>query len=494
MNIITYVLISLSFLQYRECFFPNDFPRAFFADLLFSNYDGKNSMSHLEMSKRAIFDFIIETLESMDSSKTADTIKEILDSNEETDLNKDTINNPLFHFDAELLKKTNDRLIKQKDEIISSLKLDEYEEARQNIGQYFHTLQDFYSHSNWVEMNNVDINYDIGVRRLGGKIAQIEEATCVNCEVLTSYDSYYDGMSEWERIVDYEYNCEKNMISDLNEKKILTSGYFSGQILDGEPVSKPGNKCSHGGAFDKTRKIEPYGGINKDGSVKFFSPHYFLHEKAATLATKASKNFLKDIQSEIGIEKSFKNVVFLIDATGSMELDIGAAKLNALRIFTQRSLAISAYQNYVQLSGGSYENNADLIIPELSVNQQFYSVLILRSESFFGQIYIDSFVKNLTIDVKTTGSYSIDDLELENNSQNFLKSGNVYLNFNLSEKFSLNIYGVNDFLISYRFYEYVENSSHPGFRYFDQALSDSEVGVKKLAVTCQNRGVGRLKC
>lgn len=213
-----FLFLFLLILKYIDCFFPNDFPRAFFADLLFPNFEGQKSVSHLEMSKKAIFDFIIDTFQKMDSSKQPErmseiikslekttnrfsreyisvdkyvyhfskTIQEILDSNEKTDLNKNTIDNPIFHFDAEFLQETNDRLITQKKDIISNLEQNEYKKAREQIGQYFHTLQDFYSHSNWIEMNNTDINSDIGERKFRNIIASKEDPTCVNCNITLS--------------------------------------------------------------------------------------------------------------------------------------------------------------------------------------------------------------------------------------------------------------------------------------------------------------------
>ena len=53
--------------------------------------------------------------------------------------------------------------------------------ARDISGQLWHTLQDFYSHSNWVEMGQTDINYDLGVQNFVGAIAPAGMATCSDC-------------------------------------------------------------------------------------------------------------------------------------------------------------------------------------------------------------------------------------------------------------------------------------------------------------------------
>ena len=50
--------------------------------------------------------------------------------------------------------------------------------ARISLGQLFHTLQDFYSHSNWIEMGHTDVNYLIGLNESIGAVAPPDQATC----------------------------------------------------------------------------------------------------------------------------------------------------------------------------------------------------------------------------------------------------------------------------------------------------------------------------
>lgn len=52
-------------------------------------------------------------------------------------------------------------------------------------------------------------------------------------------------------------------------------------------------KCSHGGWFDQTSKINPTGGINKDSPS---SSHGHLHAQAAYLAIAATSQLLEDIR------------------------------------------------------------------------------------------------------------------------------------------------------------------------------------------------------
>jgi len=52
--------------------------------------------------------------------------------------------------------------------------------ARQLLGQLLHTLQDFYSHSNWIEMGKTDINVLIGINENIGSVAGPNQATCTH--------------------------------------------------------------------------------------------------------------------------------------------------------------------------------------------------------------------------------------------------------------------------------------------------------------------------
>ena len=57
---------------------------------------------------------------------------------------------PFAHFDAEFFKESNERVIEYKRQIAYSLKYNDFEDARTKSGKILHTIQDFYSHSNWV--------------------------------------------------------------------------------------------------------------------------------------------------------------------------------------------------------------------------------------------------------------------------------------------------------------------------------------------------------
>jgi Heterokaryon incompatibility protein Het-C len=78
------------------------------------------------------------------------------------------------HFSNEQFQAGSYWLITQRDKILNQLEIvikkDKDEavkanaglQARQSLGQALHTIQDFYAHSNWLELGNIKINKDLG--------------------------------------------------------------------------------------------------------------------------------------------------------------------------------------------------------------------------------------------------------------------------------------------------------------------------------------------
>ncbi|XP_051258150.1 von Willebrand factor A domain-containing protein 7 [Dicentrarchus labrax] len=218
--------------------------------------------------------------------------------------------NASFHFDEEMFVQGRKIITEGILVVKASNKQENYESARQKLGEIFHPLQDFYSHSNWVEMGNTLPNSNLIRSDTSiGNIADESRATCRNC----------DGD-----------DCRNNILEDIINERILTSGYFG---IVPFVSTKPKGKCSHGGAVDQTSNIEPKGGINKD---TFESSHGHLHTNAANMATAATSKLLEDIRGAagdrpflqmMGISKgSNKALCFVIDTTGSMTDDIATVK------------------------------------------------------------------------------------------------------------------------------------------------------------------------
>lgn len=159
------------------------------------------------------------------------------------------------HFSGEQFKDGAKRLYELNSEIITTLlKSVKYEHARQLVGQYLHTLQDFYSHSNWVELGHSVRKFSFSSNQADlfspQFLAKPNEATCVPCQSTAGQED----------------DCDNNLITNK-----ITSGYYGGQ-----DITKPTNvsKCSHGGILDSSRGKGTRGGINKESASRKLSPHY----------------------------------------------------------------------------------------------------------------------------------------------------------------------------------------------------------------------------
>ncbi|XP_008819730.1 von Willebrand factor A domain-containing protein 7 [Nannospalax galili] len=223
-------------------------------------------------------------------------------------------NNPDLHFDAERLVQGRSHLVVALRETLVAARALEYTLARQRLGAALHALQDFYSHSNWVELGEQQPHpYLLWPRHELWSLAQVGDPTCSDCE---------------------ELSCPRNM----PEFTHLTSGYF------GTYPPKPPGKCSHGGHFDQSSSQPPRGGINKDSTSPSFSPHHMLHPQAADVALLASIEAFSLLRSRLG-DRGFSRLMditpasslsFVLDTTGSMGEEINAAKIQARRIMEQR--------------------------------------------------------------------------------------------------------------------------------------------------------------
>ncbi|XP_078502153.1 von Willebrand factor A domain-containing protein 7 [Lissotriton helveticus] len=245
-------------------------------------------------------------------------IIDVVNANAAMDFQNTTRNDPALHFDSENIWMANRLLLDTRKAVIRDVRAERYEVARDKLGKLLHSLQDFYSHSNWVELGFRKVHPEI---LTPGKdvssIADVSVPTCTDC-------------AEW--------TCRENVLETINKKKLLTTGYY------GIEPEKPQGKCSHGGYFDESTHSNPRGGINKDSTSPVFSPHHYLHHDAAKLAQEASIRFLRELRAEVK-DKHFMRLLnigssmglsFVIDTTGSMGEEITAAKLQTRAIIEKR--------------------------------------------------------------------------------------------------------------------------------------------------------------
>ncbi|XP_073699338.1 von Willebrand factor A domain-containing protein 7-like [Garra rufa] len=220
------------------------------------------------------------------------------------------------HIDNEAFKEGRDLITQGVSAVKASVQQGSYIFARIKLGDLCHTLQDFYSHSNWVELENTAPFSTLIKPELPlNNIADPSTPTCKNCT---------------------GSNCSDIILPEILLHKKLTSGYFS--IFSS---TKPAGKCSHGGSIDRTSSREPTGGINKDD---ISSDHGFFHQRAAEMAINATVEVLQDIRLAIGNQAFLRLVglsqtsvlAFVIDTTGSMSDDIEEAKRVSFSIIDSR--------------------------------------------------------------------------------------------------------------------------------------------------------------
>ncbi|KAL7389865.1 hypothetical protein ABVT39_011242 [Epinephelus coioides] len=290
------------------------------------------SLSHQEITKRAILNTTAQTCRALALAEGKDftfpsltvdavaaaceapsksflqTIQLIQSKNKQVDLT--LFSKAQYHMDNEQILEGRKIITDGLAAVKASNREQNFEAAREKLGQILHPLQDFYSHSNWVEMGNKLPNSNlIRSDTSVGNIAAESRATCRNCN---------------------GDDCTNNILEDILREMIITSGYFNFVPFSS---SKPKGKCSHGGFLDRTSNIEPIGGINKD---TLDSSHGHLHMDAANVAIAATSELLEDIRGAAG-DKPFlqmmgisrgssKALCFVIDTTGSMSDDIAAVR------------------------------------------------------------------------------------------------------------------------------------------------------------------------
>ncbi|XP_018416130.1 PREDICTED: von Willebrand factor A domain-containing protein 7 [Nanorana parkeri] len=246
------------------------------------------------------------------------SMRQIVSANANMDFLNGTRNDPIRHFDSERVRQGNSLLLRAREDLLSYIRAKEYEGAREILGHILHALQDFYSHTNWVELGHTDIHPDLATPgRDISSLAGVSDQTCTDCT---------------------DVSCQNNIVAAIQKRHLLTSGYY------GETPEKPQGKCSHGGPFDYSKELSAKGGINKDTATPLFSPHHFLHERAAKIALKASIKFLNELRREVtdnsmlrllGVS-AFPALSFVLDTTGSMGEEITSARLQSHHIIQRQ--------------------------------------------------------------------------------------------------------------------------------------------------------------
>ena len=243
---------------------------------------------------------------------TEASIKEIADANIATDsiLAKSAAYwHSERHFTNEAFPESTDNLKTLKDQILEALRNPNRpgrgnnagSQARRYLGSALHAIQDFYSHSNWVELGNTAIETSFGRSTLA-KPDQTLKACPANPNVLGP-----------------------------NGGGGLTSGYYV-TVTGCGPLPYPG-KCYHG------NNSASCSGISKDPTTK---PG---HSDALEVARKATKDFVEQITTALqGNDKALgallgqSSIAFAIDTTDSMTGAIEEVKSQVAEIVARTQI------------------------------------------------------------------------------------------------------------------------------------------------------------
>jgi hypothetical protein len=273
------------------------------------------------------------------------------------------ISNSGAHCDGEEFEGCNGLILRYRSDVIYSLQSVQKKAiaAQESLGRGLHPLQDFYSHSNWIEMNDGPVVHP----KLGVKLTWPGEkpipnpdptvSTCTLCKphVATGNELfcqakclYGDGFTHifdqlamtnlslplgWTSyifgalgalpsIVLREYCREDCICHDCTKgafTNVLTSGYTWEEVnIRPIPTKNGVFKCVHGGHTDALGRTlegkfgglayidplfqEAYDGINKDSLDCTWSPHGpKWHMAAVEAATKASVKYVREIAAEL---------------------------------------------------------------------------------------------------------------------------------------------------------------------------------------------------
>ncbi|XP_066506099.1 von Willebrand factor A domain-containing protein 7-like [Hoplias malabaricus] len=246
------------------------------------------------MSPEAVLTACLGASDDAEVSASVFTIllNEIISENSNVD--RDQAFSSAHHFNDEIFGAGRNVITQGLAIVRANLQQNNLEAARRALGAVTHTLQDFYSHSNWFELGNQGPNTnllqpDIPLQN----VADSSTPTCKNCE---------------------EKECPNVILPEILSKDTLTSGYL---------LTAPPGKCNHG-SRDR-------GGISKDFGGGALAPDGTdPHLAAFNAAKQATVDLLQNIRIAfqnrlflrmLGINRSAV-VCFVVDTTGSMTDDI----------------------------------------------------------------------------------------------------------------------------------------------------------------------------
>ncbi|EPS44366.1 hypothetical protein H072_1638 [Dactylellina haptotyla CBS 200.50] len=276
---------------------------------------------------------------SMDKAR-----EEILTGNADTDHLEE--HNAEAHFDGERFEEGQKRIMDRYKEMNDDIKNSLMHSARTLAGQQLHGIQDFYSHSNYIDDGYRSPHHGlVGEPDESYLFTNPDKTTpaCKKCSVAGDGSCYATCVATLSintvLFLGCVALCSCPDCTDAIIAPGLTSGYYFGEMND-----RPAGKCSHGGWTDAEKWWEPeIWGINKDSLFCSWSPNgQTYHMDAVGVATDSSVVWFRALRTKVGDDK-FKQFLglgpalgFAIDTTGSMGSVISSVQAAAVAIVDER--------------------------------------------------------------------------------------------------------------------------------------------------------------
>ena len=215
---VTFSVFIASLVNLSEAFFPTPWKEVVF---------GAGGVSHMEQTEQAFQSLATQYFPKIDHlSKSMINARDTI-SQANADVDKDQDHSAL-HCDGENFDGAQSRLQSLHTDVITNLNNNDVDAARKSLGSALHTVQDFYAHSNYVEMGNSAPSDLLG---RAGTIphAAFTDQTCKGC--ITTINPLVCN------------DCSANEAGFLG---LLTSGYYFGEDSPPAGTDIPAIKCHHG--------------------------------------------------------------------------------------------------------------------------------------------------------------------------------------------------------------------------------------------------------
>jgi len=279
---------------------------------------GAVGVTHEDMTKQAVRELDAEFFGSTRQTRSMkQASEEIARANAEVD--EDQVNG-FKHFDGESFAAGKERLIALTGTLKHQLAAGDGQGARRSLGQALHSIQDFYSHSTFIESGRGGALTSLwDPSQALPEISGPDAPTCKDCQLVLLSDG------------NFFFDCSSNVITPA-----LSSGYYGGEK---ETPAVP-TKCRHGGPFDTGPG--PRGGINKDTQFQVLSEHAHLHGAAAGSALEATRQFIRDLKGQI-TQRQLElllgvgpTLAMVIDTSSSMGSILDPVRSQALKLVDSR--------------------------------------------------------------------------------------------------------------------------------------------------------------